>query len=88
MPTEPLFAFGYGLSYTSFAYSDLKLAADIINPGDLIKASVEIKNTGSKEGVEIAQLYINDVVSSVTTAQKELKAYRRVNLKPGEKKNH
>ena len=85
---KPLFPFGYGLSYTSFRYSDLKLSKQIIpNDGKAqIIASVTIENTGQRDGVEICQLYINDLVSSVSRPVKELKDFLRVGLKAGEKR--
>ena len=85
---KPLFPFGYGLSYTSFRYSNLKLSKQIIpNDGKTqIIASVTIENTGQRDGVEICQLYINDLVSSVSRPMKELKDFLRVGLKAGEKR--
>ena len=85
---KPLFPFGYGLSYTSFRYSNLKLSKQIIpNDGKTqIIASVTIENTGQRDGVEICQLYINDLVSSVSRPVKELKDFLRVGLKAGEKR--
>ena len=79
----PLYAFGYGLSYTTFAYSNLKLV-----PGDgkdvLQKVTCTITNTGNRDGAEIAQLYINDEVSSVVTPPIRLKGFQRIELKQGE----
>lgn len=85
---RPLYPFGYGLSYTSFRYSNLKLSKQIIpNDGKTqIIASVTIENTGQRDGVEICQLYINDLVSSVSRPVKELKDFLRVGLKAGEKR--
>lgn len=85
---KPLYPFGYGLSYTSFRYSNLKLSKQIIpNDGKTqIIASVTIENTGQRDGVEICQLYINDLVSSVSRPVKELKDFLRVGLKAGEKR--
>lgn len=85
---KPLYPFGYGLSYTSFRYSNLKLSKQIIpNDGKAqIIASVTIENTGQRDGVEICQLYINDLVSSVSRPVKELKDFLRVGLKAGEKR--
>ncbi len=80
---EPLFPFGYGLSYTKFEYSNLKLVHD----GDKVVASFDIKNTGKLDGSEIAQLYVRDVESSVERPVKELKGFAKVSLKPGETKN-
>ena len=84
----PLYPFGHGLSYTTFRYSNLQLnKASIPNDGKTpITASVTIENTGNRDGVEICQLYINDVVASVARPVKELKDFRRVALKAGEKR--
>jgi len=86
MPQTPLFAFGYGLSYTRFAYSNLKLHSKKLAAGERLRISVDVENTGEWAGTEIVQLYVNDVYSSVTTPVKELKALRRVELEQGEKK--
>jgi beta-glucosidase len=85
MPVEPLYPFGYGLSYTTFAYSNLEVLTDKIASGRPVRIEVDVENTGKRAGVEIVQLYINDVYSSVTTPVKELKAFRRVELAPGER---
>ena len=84
----PLYPFGHGLSYTTFRYSNLQLnKASIPNDGKTpVTASVTIENTGKRDGVEICQLYINDVVASVARPVKELKDFRRVALKAGEKR--
>ena len=86
MPAEPLFAFGYGLSYTSFAISNLKLQNKELAAGETVRVEVDVENTGEQEGTAVVQLYVNDVYSSVTTPVKELKAFQRVELKPGEKR--
>lgn len=85
-PSTPLYAFGYGLSYTKFAYGDLKLSNNKISKDGSFTASVELTNTGDREGTEIVQLYIRDVYSSATRPVKELKDFARVTLKAGEKK--
>ena len=82
----PLYAFGHGLSYTSFRYSDLQLSASQMSKGQTLKVSFTLENTGEIEGAEIAQLYIQDVEASVARPPKELKDFIRVNLKPGEVK--
>ena len=87
MPSGPLFAFGYGLSYTSFAYSNLRLHASQLTPGDYLRVDVDVENTGSRSGVEVVQLYVNDVYSTVTTPLKELKAFQRVSAGAGRAKN-
>ena len=86
IPNEPLFPFGYGLSYTQFAYSDLKLSADKLTPGGAIVATVKVSNKGSVDGAEVIQLYIEDEVRSITPPAKELKAFRKLMLKAGESK--
>lgn len=83
---EPLYPFGYGLSYTSFVYSNLRLSKNSFKPGESITASIDIKNTGSSEGKEVVQLYIRDLVGSSTRPVKELKAFQKISLKPGESK--
>lgn len=83
---EPLFPFGFGLSYTTFEYSDLKIASAQIGPNGQTEVSVTVKNTGNRAGDEIVQLYIRDVVSSVTRPVMELKDFRRISLAPGESK--
>ncbi len=83
---SPLYAFGYGLSYTSFTISEPKLAKTKISRKDSTGVSVTVKNTGSRAGTETIQLYIRDMVSSVTRPVKELKGFQKVSLKPGESK--
>jgi len=86
VPNTPLFPFGHGLSYTDFEYSNLKIDKKKIRNTEEVNISLNIKNTGDYEGIEIVQLYMNDVVSSVTTPVKELKGFKSVSLKPGEEK--
>jgi beta-glucosidase len=81
---SPLFAFGYGLSYTSFAIENPRLTKKKIRRDGTARVLVDVTNTGKREGTEVVQLYIRDVVSSVTRPVKELKGFRRVSLKPGE----
>ena len=81
---EPLFPFGYGLSYTSFEYSNASVEPATIGPGESAKVKVTVTNAGAREGDEIVQLYIRDEVSSVTRPIKELRDFRRVALKAGE----
>jgi beta-glucosidase len=83
---EPLFSFGYGLSYTTFDYANLKLSRAQIRPQDQTKVSVTVSNTGKRAGDEIVQLYIRDLVSSVTRPVMELKDFKRISLAPGEHK--
>jgi beta-glucosidase len=82
----PLYPFGYGLSYTSFEYSDLKISADSIDRSETLEVSATITNTGDVEGTEIVQLYIRDMVGSFTRPVRELKDYQRVTLSAGESK--
>jgi len=81
---EPLFPFGFGLSYTTFEYSNLRLSATQIGPAEQTKVSVRITNTGKRAGDEIVQLYIHDLVSSVTRPVMELKDFKRISLAAGE----
>ncbi|HQD63514.1 MAG TPA: glycoside hydrolase family 3 N-terminal domain-containing protein [Defluviitoga sp.] len=81
-PTKPLYPFGYGLSYTTFEYSNLEITVEETN----ILISCEVKNIGQFEGDEVVQLYLNDEVASVTRPVKELKGFKRINLKPNESK--
>jgi len=82
----PKFPFGYGLSYTSFSYSDIKLSNSYFKPGQSLSASVTITNTGKFDGKETVQIYIRDMVGSVVRPVKELKGFQQVFLKPGESK--
>lgn len=83
--TGPLYEFGHGLSYTSFSYKNLRLPKKI-SVGKNLNISVEVKNTGKRAGDEVVQVYTNDVVSSIVTPVKELKAFKRITLQPGEKR--
>jgi beta-glucosidase len=81
---EPLFPFGFGLSYTMFEISPPHLSAAQIKADQSVTVSVDVRNTGKVAGDEVVQLYLHDVVSSVTRPVKELKGFRRVTLAPGE----
>ncbi|MFO7446300.1 MAG: glycoside hydrolase family 3 C-terminal domain-containing protein [Ignavibacteriaceae bacterium] len=83
---ELLYSFGHGLSYTTFEYSDFKVSPDTFNGEDDISVTFKVKNTGSREGMETVQLYIQDIKASVTRPIKELKGFEKINLAPGESK--
>jgi len=84
MEEEPLYPFGYGLSFTTFEYSNLKLSRETINAGESINISVNVKNTGHVAGDEIVQLYIKDLEASVDVPIHELRGFKRIKLQPGE----
>lgn len=83
-PNSPLYPFGYGLSYTTFEYSDFRLSAEEMTSADTLKAVVKVTNTGKYDAKEIVQLYIRDVYSSMTRPVKELKGFRKVFIPAGE----
>ncbi|PXY03135.1 beta-glucosidase BglX [Marinifilum breve] len=85
IPNEPLYPFGYGLSYTNFEYSDIKLDKSEMGLNDTITATVTVKNTGKFDGEEVVQLYINDPAASISRPVKELKGFEKVMIKKGEK---
>ena len=84
VPNEPLYPFGYGLSYTTFSFSDINLDKTVIDFNDTLNVSVTVENTGNVTGEEIVQLYVRDMVGSVTRPVKELKGFRKISLKPGD----
>ena len=86
IPNEPLYPFGYGLSYTSFNFSDVQLSAATVKNGQKLKASVIVTNTGKFDGEEVVQLYIRDVVASISRPMKELRGFQKIALKAGESK--
>ena len=82
---KPLFSFGYGLSYTTFKFEDVRVDPQASLPGKTAKVSVDVTNTGTREGDEVAQMYIHQRIASVTRPVMELRGFKRVTLKPGEK---
>lgn len=87
MPATPLYPFGYGLSYTQYEYSNLRIDPPQIHPEGAASVSVEVKNTGDRSGTETVQLYVHETASPVATPIKQLRGFERVDLKPGETKN-
>ncbi len=83
---EPLYPFGYGLSYTTFAYGDIKLSKNTLTAGDSIQVSIKVSNTGDRAGEEVVQLYVQDLVGTVTRPVKELKGFEKILLEPGQSK--
>ncbi len=85
-PNSPLYPFGYGLSYTTFDYSNITLSSNILTQNGELKASVIVKNNGKVDGEEVVQCYVRDLVGSVTRPVKELKGFEKIELKAGESK--
>ena len=85
-PNEPLFPFGYGLSYSEFEYSDLQVLTPEVELGGVVKVSVKVKNVGKRDGEDVAQLYVRDLVAETTRPMRELKGFERLSLKAGEEK--
>lgn len=83
---NPQYEFGFGLSYTTFVYSNLKLSKNSLSADDDLIVTVDVKNTGNKEGKEVVDLYVSDLYASITPDVKRLKAFEKVNLKPGDSK--
>ena len=83
---EPVYPFGYGLSYTTFTYDNLRVSSDKMNENDTIEVTVNVTNSGNYDGKEVVQLYIRDLVGSVTRPVKELKGFQKIELKQGETK--
>jgi beta-glucosidase len=86
MSATPLYEFGFGLSYTTFTYDNLVITPQQIGPAGDVNISLDVTNTGDRSGSEVVQLYINDIISSVTTPVKELKGFEKISLEPGERK--
>ena len=83
---NPLYPFGYGLSYSTFEYSNMKLSSNSLNANGSITASVTVTNTSDRAGQEVVQLYLRDMVASITRPVKELKGFEKISLQPGESK--
>jgi len=86
IPNSPLYPFGYGLSYTTFGYSNLQLSQPVINKAQSLKVSITVANTGKVDGEEVVQLYIRDIAASIIRPVKELKGFQKIALKAGESK--
>jgi beta-glucosidase len=84
VPNDPLYPFGFGLSYTTFTYSEPRLSASEIGRDGSLQVAVTVTNGGRRAGVEVAQLYVRDLVGSVTRPIKELKGFQKVDLLPGQ----
>jgi beta-glucosidase len=84
---EPLYPFGFGLSYTSFKYDNLKLSAKTVKAGEGVRISVDVQNTGDRAGDEMVQLYVTDVAASVPVPIRSLAGIKRIFLRPGEKQS-
>jgi beta-glucosidase len=87
LPLTPLYPFGYGLSYTNFSLNDFSLSSNKLTVEDSIVVSVKVKNTGNYDGEEVVQMYVRDLVGSVTRPVKELKGFKKIMLKRGEEKS-
>ncbi len=85
-PNEPRYPFGYGLSYTTFDYSDLKVLTPEVKMGESVKVSVKVRNSGKRDGAEVVQLYLRDDVASTTRPVRELKGFERVELRSGKER--
>ena len=86
LPSTPLYPFGHGLSYTTFRYSNLRLSAPRIRISDSLTVRIDVTNVGNRAGDEVVQLYIRDHVGSLTRPVKELRGFRRISLRPGERR--
>ena len=84
---EPLYPFGFGLSYTTFAYGELRLDKTTLTEGESIKATINVTNTGDFKATEIVQLYTHDIYASLARPVKELKGFERITLNPGESRD-
>ena len=86
IPNEPLYPFGYGLTYTSFSYSKPVLDKQVMSRDETIHASVIVKNTGKRAGIETVQLYLRDIVGTTVRPTRRLKGFERITLEPGEER--
>ncbi len=86
IPNDPLYPFGFGLSYTTYSYSNLKLNRNSLKKGEKLEVTVAVKNTGSRAGEEIVQLYIRDLIANQIRPVKELKGFEKITLAPGQEK--
>jgi beta-glucosidase len=86
MAPTPLFPFGHGLSYTTFGYSNLRFSAAEIGRDDTLRVSVDVQNTGARAGAETVQLYVEDVIATVSMPVQQLRGFEKIHLLPGEKK--
>ncbi len=84
LPSTPLYPFGYGLTYTTFEYSNLRLSAQKMGAGDSLEIAFDLRNTGDRAGDEVAQVYVRDDIASVAEPVRALKGFRRIPLRPGE----
>jgi beta-glucosidase len=84
---DPLYPFGYGLSYTTFAYSDIRLSKNELKGDEPLTATVTVSNTGDYAGEEVVQMYVQDPVASISRSVKELKGFRKIMVQPGEQKD-
>jgi beta-glucosidase len=87
LPNDPVYPFGYGLSYTTFSYGDIKLSKTQLKGDEKLTATITVTNTGKVAGEEVVQLYVRDPVASISRPVKELKNFKKIMLQPGEKKN-
>jgi beta-glucosidase len=83
-PSKPQWEFGFGLSYTTFECTSLRLSSNILRPGETLTVSVDVKNTGARAGKETVELYTSDLFASITPAGKRLRAFTKILLQPGE----
>jgi beta-glucosidase len=87
VPNTPLFPFGYGLSYTTFSYSDVRLSRRSLKGDETLVATVDVTNTGKRGGEETVQLYITDPVASVTRSVEDLRGFQKIDLRPGQRRS-